>query len=107
MLQLDDFLSELIPLVELCHVDNRVSFIHVYVCVLAILPVLWEMIDQAFVCLYLQPANLNLGGGVGGSGMGVGPHMGGPMGPADMNTPQKDLKYQIGMGNMMVSVVVF
>jgi len=40
MLQLDDFLSELIPLVELCHVDNRVSFIHVYVCVLAILPVL-------------------------------------------------------------------
>lgn len=57
----------------------------------------------------LQPANLQLGGGVGHGGhnsMGVGPQMGGPMGPPDMGTPQKDLKFQMGMGNMMVSYYI-
>lgn len=64
-----------------------------------------KLLELVFACI-LQPANLQLGGGVGGSGhMGVGPQMGGPMGPADMSTPQKDLKFQMGMGNMMVSTM--
>lgn len=58
----------------------------------------------AKIVFYFQPANLTLGGNVGAANnMGVGPPIGGPMGPPDMSTPQKDLKFQMGMGNMMVS----
>lgn len=53
-----------------------------------------------------QPATLQIGGPGGNHGnMGVGPGMAGPMGMQDMGTPQKDMKYNMGMGNMMVRLV--
>ena len=57
---------------------------------------------------FFQPATLHVGGGVGPGNPGNmpnGPQMG-PMGPPDMGTPQKDIKFQMGMGNMMVSFLM-
>lgn len=59
-----------------------------------------EKFDQSVRKSYIKPATLQVGGNPGNNGMG-GPQMG-PMGPPEMGTPTKDLKFSMGMGNMMM-----
>lgn len=62
-----------------------------------------EKFDQSVRKSYIKPATLQVGGGVGPSNHGNmpnGPQMG-QMGPPEMGTPQKDIKFTMGMGNMM------
>ncbi|XP_052804616.1 homeobox protein 5-like isoform X2 [Mya arenaria] len=65
-----------------------------------------EKFDKSVRQNYIKPATLQLGGGVGPGGnhgnVGGGPGMSGPVGMQEMGTPQKDMKFQMGMGNMMM-----
>ncbi|XP_060576023.1 GATA zinc finger domain-containing protein 14-like isoform X2 [Ruditapes philippinarum] len=68
-----------------------------------------EKFDQSVRKSYIKPATLHVGGGVGPGNPGNmpnGPQMG-PMGPPDMGTPQKDMKFSMGMSNMMMPGAMF